>query len=325
MRAARVHAYGAPSAVVVEEIPAPRPRAGEALVRVHAAAVNFPDVLMMADRYQVSIPVPFTPGSEFAGTVVALGPDTDGPAVGTTVMGGVLTGAFAEEVVAPAHVLRPVPAGLDMVSAAAFRVTYSTAYHALVSIGGGVAGDRVTVLGAAGGVGSATVDVATRLGMSVVAAASSPERLAVAAKLGAVAGVDYTRENLKERLKELTGGGADVVVDPVGGDHAEAALRAMRWGGRFVTVGYADGRIPRIPLNLVLLKGVVVRGFELRTIGEHLPEAVVSADAALAELVAGGMRPEVTSVRTLSEVAQALTEVAERGATGKVVIDMGAP
>ena len=323
MRAALVTAHGAPEGVGVVDLPDPEPGPGRALVRVHAAAINFPDVLIVADRYQVSAPVPFVPGSEFAGVVEALGPGAAGPPVGTPVMGAVFTGAFAERVVVPAAALRPIPDGLDMTAAAAFHVTYATAYHALCTVGGARPGDRVVVLGAAGGVGSATVDVATRLGMRVIAAASSPERLETAARLGAEAGIDYTREDLKTRIKELTGGaGADVVVDPVGGDHSEAALRALCWGGRFVTVGFADGRIPRIPLNLVLLKGVIVRGFEGRSMNRHAPEAVAAADAALARLVAEGMRPLVSRVQPLEDVAAALTDVAGRRTTGKVVLEM---
>ncbi|MFD3606305.1 zinc-binding dehydrogenase, partial [Streptomyces sp. NPDC058656] len=190
-------------------------------------------------------------------------------------------------------------------------------------VGQGAAGEWAAVLGAAGGVGSATVDVATRLGMRVVAAASSQERLAVARKLGAQATVDYVHEDLKARIRELTGGdGAHLVIDPVGGDHSEAALRALRRGGRFVTVGYADGRIPRIPLNLVLLKDAVVRGFEIRMLRQYAPDAVKAGDRALARMVSDGMRPLVSRVHPLADVASALTDVAERRTTGKVVIDM---
>ena len=323
MRAALVAEHGTPAGVAVVDLPDPEPGPGQVLVRVHAAAINFPDVLIVADRYQVSAPVPFVPGSEFAGVVEALGPGVAGPPVGSRVMGAAFTGAFAERVVAPAAALRPIPEGLDMVAAAAFSVTYGTAYHSLCTVGAGHPGDWVVVLGAAGGVGSATVDVATRLGMRVIAAASSPDRLQAAARLGAEAGIDYTREDLKTRIKELTGGaGADVVVDPVGGDHSEAALRALRWGGRFVTVGFADGRIPRIPLNLVLLKGVVLRGFEGRSMSRYAPEAVAAADEALARLVAEGLRPFVSEVRPLADAAAALTDVAERRTTGKVVLEV---
>jgi len=308
---------------VLTDLPDPSPGPGEVLVRVHAAAINFPDVLIVADRYQVSAPAPFTPGSEFAGVVEALGPGVDGPPVGTPVMGAIFTGAFAELAVAPVAALRPVPPGLGLVSAAAFHVTYATAYHALCTVGAAQPGECVVVLGAAGGVGTATVDVANRLGLRVLAAASSPERLEVAATLGAVAGIDYTREDLKNRIKELTdGAGADLVVDPVGGDHAEAALRALRWGGRFVTVGFADGRIPRIPLNLVLLKGVIVRGFEGRSLPRHAPEAVAAGEQALARLVAEGLRPLISQVVPLEKVASALADVAARRTTGKVVLGL---
>lgn len=325
MRAARCTQYGPPGALEVAEVDDLEPGPGEVLVRVHAAAVNYPDVLIVADRYQVHAPLPFTPGSEFAGVVAALGPGVSGPVVGSPVAGAVLTGAFAEQVVLPAANLRHVPDGLDMVHAAAFHVTYATAYHSLVTVGKAAAGEWAVVLGAAGGVGTATVDVATRLGLHVVAAASSHERLAVARKLGAEGGIDYVHEDLKLRIRELTGGdGAHLVVDPVGGDHAEAALRALRRGGRFVTVGYADGKIPRIPLNLVLLKDAVVRGFEIRTLRQYAPEAVAAGDRALAAMVHDGMRPLVSRVHPLADVATALTDVAERRTTGKVVIDMTA-
>lgn len=323
MRAARCTEYGPPGGIAVVAVDDPAPGPGEVLVRVHAAAVNYPDVLIAANGYQLSVPLPFTPGSEFAGVVTALGPGVSGPVVGSPVAGAVLSGAFAEEVVAPVASLRPVPEGLDMVHAAAFHVTYSTAFHALVTVGGATAGEWAAVLGAAGGVGSATVDVAKRLGMRVVAAASSEGRLAVARGLGADAGVDYVREDLKTRVRELTGGeGAHLVVDPVGGDHAEAALRALRRDGRFVTVGFADGRIPRIPLNLVLLKNLVVRGFEARIIRQNDPDATAAAQRALAGMVRDGMRPLVSRVHPLSDVAAALTDVAERRTTGKVVIEM---
>ncbi|ADJ48881.1 NADPH:quinone reductase and related Zn-dependent oxidoreductase [Amycolatopsis mediterranei S699] len=323
MKAAWCVEYGPPSGISVAELDEPEPGTGEVLVRVHAAAVNYPDVLIAANHYQVSAPLPFTPGSEFAGVVTALGAGVTGPAVGSPVAGAVLSGAFAEQVVAPVEALRPIPDGLDMVHAAAFHVTYTTAYHALVTIGGATAGEWVAVLGASGGVGSAVVDVATRLGLHVVAAASSEQRLAVARKLGAEAGIDYLREDLKTRIRELTGG-AHLVIDPVGGDHAEAALRALRRAGRFVTVGFADGAIPRIPLNLVLLKNLVVRGFEARMIRHEDPEATLAAERALAGMVRDGMRPLVSRVHPLSDVAGALTAVAERRTTGKIVLEMAA-
>jgi NADPH2:quinone reductase len=322
MRAVRCTQYGSVAGLTTEELPDPVPRSGEVVVGVRAAAANYPDVLIVANSYQVSIPVPFTPGSEFAGEVLAVGPDVDPAWKGRPVMGAAISGAFAEMAVVSAGGLTAIPDGLDFVQAAAFRVTYTTAYHALVTIGEAVAEDWIVMLGAAGGVGTAGVDIASRLGMRVIAVASSAERVALGHKLGAVAGIDYSHEDVKGRIKQLSGAGAGVVVDPVGGPNAEAALRATRWGGRFVTVGYASGEIPRIPLNLVLLKGVIVRGFELRTLPLYLPGAEEAAAADLAGLVRGGMRPYVSRVYPMEEAAEALGELQQRRALGKVVIEI---
>jgi NADPH:quinone reductase len=323
MRAARCEQYGGPENVVIREIPSPEVTAGHVLVDVAAAAVNYPDLLFIANQYQVPAPLPFTPGAEFAGRVAAVGEGVTGFAVGDQVYGSVFTGAMAEQVLVPAAALAPVPAGLSLTEAAGFRVTYLTAYHALVTAGGLQPGQWVVVLGAAGGVGTAAVDVAARLGARVIAAASSPQRLKVCAELGAEAGIDYTREDLKQRIKEITGDGADLVIDPVGDRWAEPALRAIRWGGRFVTVGYAGGDIPRIPLNIVLLKNITVRGLELRTWTQRLPEETAAARRALNELVASGLRPAVSEVHELADVGTALRRVADRLPTGKVVIRVG--
>jgi NADPH:quinone reductase len=320
VRAARCEEYGGPANVVIRDIPSPEVTPGHVLVDVAAAAVNYPDLLFIANRYQVPAPLPFTPGSEFAGRVAAVGEGVTGLSAGDLVYGSVFTGAMAEQVLVPARAVAPVPAGLSLTEAAAFRVTYLTAYHALVTAGELQPGQWVVVLGAAGGVGSATVDVAARLGARVIAAASSAERLKVCEELGAVAGIDYVREDLKARIKEITGDGADLVIDPVGDRWAEPALRAVRWGGRFVSVGYAGGDIPRIPLNIVLLKNITVRGLELRTWTERLPEETARARAALTELVAGGLRPAVSEVHELAELGTALQRVADRVPTGKVVI-----
>jgi NADPH2:quinone reductase len=320
MRAARVTRYGPPADVTVEELPDLRPRAGQVVVSVHAAAVNFPDVLLAANKYQISQPLPYTPGSEFAGVVLAVGDGVTEPSVGTAVMGVTPTGAMAEQVVVDPQSLRPLPEGLDFVKAAAFQVAASTAYHALVTIGAAAADDWVVVLGAAGGVGLAAVDIGARLGMRVIAVTSSADRAQLCLDRGARAAVDVSTEDVKQRVRELTGSGADVVLDPVGGPGAEQSLRAMRWGGRFVTVGFAHGEIPRIPLNLVLLKGVVVRGLEIRTLEEHLPGSTAAGDEALAALVADGLRPHVSRVHPLNDASEALGDVAARRHTGKVVI-----
>lgn len=320
MRAARCDRYGSPDVVTVRDVPDPIPGRGEVLVEIRAAAVNFPDVLTVADKYQVSVPTPFTPGSEFAGVVRSVGADVRSVEPGDAVMGSAMAGAFAELICVPEGALTPKPDGLDWVSAAAFRVTYTTAYHALVTFGGMSAGDWVVVLGAAGGVGTAAVDVARRLGARVIACASSEERLAAVATLGAEVGVSYDSQDLKSRIKEITGGGAQVVIDPVGGKYAEPALRALAPGGTFVTVGYAAGEIPRIPLNLVLLKDLTIRGVELRTLAQRHPDAPAGAQQTLAALVSDGMRPLVSQVFGLDDVARALTSLNDRTAVGKVVI-----
>jgi NADPH:quinone reductase len=320
MRAARCEQYGGPENVVIRDIPNPEVTPGHVLVDVAAAAVNYPDLLLIANKYQVSAPLPFTPGNEFSGRVAAVGDGVTGVSAGDLVYGSVFSGAMAEQVLVPARVVAPVPPGLSLTEAAAFRVTYLTAYHSLVTAGELRPGQWVVVLGAAGGVGTATVDVAVRLGARVIAAASSPERLKVCAELGAEAGIDYVHEDLKQRIREITGDGADLVVDPVGDRWAEPALRAIRWGGRFVTVGYAGGDIPRIPLNIVLLKNITVRGVELRTWTERLTEETARALQALTELVAEGMRPAVSEVHDLADVGSAFRRVADRLPTGKVVI-----
>jgi NADPH:quinone reductase len=325
VRAARCEQYGGPENVVIRDIPGPEVTPGHVLVDVAAAAINYPDLLLIANRYQVSAPLPFTPGSEFAGRVAAAGEGVTGLSAGDLVYGSVFTGAMAEQVLVPARAAAPVPAGLSLTEAAAFRVTYLTAYHALVTAGEVQPGQWVVVLGAAGGVGSAAVDVAARLGARVIAAASSPERLKVCAELGAEAGIDYVNEDLKQRIKEITGDGADLAVDPVGDRWAEPALRAIRWGGRFVTVGYAGGDIPRIPLNIVLLKNITVRGVELRTWTERLTQETARARQALTGLVAQGMRPAVSEVHEFEDIGTALRRVADRIPTGKVVIQVHPP
>ncbi len=322
MRAARCLAYGPPESVVVEDLPDPVPEAGEVLVRIEAAALNYPDVLIVANEYQISIPPPFTPGSEFAGVVAAVGSDVTDFEPGDRVVSTTFVGAFAQLACLPAHAVQRVPDGVTSAEAAAFGVVYATAYHALRSVAAVEAGDWVVVLGAAGGVGLACVELARLLGARVLAAASSPEKLEVCRAAGAEAVIDYETEDLKERIKEITGGGADVVLDPVGGRYAEQALRATRWGGRFVTLGFASGEIPRIPLNLVLLKGVIVKGFEIRTFAQHAPaESRRDREELDALFNAGTLRPHVSAVYSLDQVGEALAALAERRAVGKVVID----
>jgi NADPH2:quinone reductase len=322
MRAARCNTYGPPEVVVIEQLPDRGPGPDEVAVDVHYAAVNFPDVLIVADGYQVSVPVPFTPGSEWAGTVAEVGADVTEWAPGDRVSGTGFVGAFATRTVVGRRGIAAVPEAVDLQSAAAFSVAHTTAWHALRTIGGIREGDTLLVLGAAGGVGLAAVELGALLGARVIAAAGSAAKCELCATRGAAATIDYTTDDLKLRAKELSGGGVDVVIDPVGGACSEAALRACAWGARFVVVGFASGAIPRIPLNLVLLKGPVVRGFELRTLAEHLPDEMARDRADLDRLFAAGkVSPYVSAVHPLADTPRALRSMLDRTATGKVLID----
>jgi NADPH2:quinone reductase len=323
MRAVICREYGPAEKLEVAEVPAPQPGELEVLVDVHAAAVNFPDLLIIQNRYQLSVAPPFTPGSELAGIVRAVGPGVEDIAPGDRVCGQVLIGAFAEQAILPAAMVNRLPKEIDLKAAAAFGVVYNTAYQALRSAAQLRTGETLLVLGAAGGVGLATVDIGRILGARVIAAASSAEKLAVCRSYGAAETIDYQAENLKERLKALTGGrGVDVVIDPVGGELAEQAIRATGWRGRYVTVGYASGTIPRIPVNLLLLKGCSLVGFNLAPFMMNEPEEAARCRRELFQLLVNGhIKPHVAAVYRLADVARALNDVAERRVIGKVVID----
>jgi NADPH2:quinone reductase len=306
--------------VRVEELPAPVPAAGQVRVRVEAAAVNFPDVLLIADDYQLSIAPPFVPGSEFAGTVVECGLHTTDVAVGDRVRGTGMYGAFAEEVAVAADGVERIPDGVDMRTAAAFGVAYRTAYHALRSTARVGAGDPLIVLGAGGGVGLAAVTLGAALGAEVVAVASSAEKLAAAAEHGARHVVDHRSGELRRALRDAVPDGAAAVVDPVGGALSEPALRSLRRGGRFVTVGFASGVIPRIPLNLVLVKGVQIVGFQFGDVDSGEYTRNESELRALFE--SGRVAPHIGAVYPLADAASALRHLADGQAVGKVVIDL---
>lgn len=332
MRAALCPAYGPPEVVRVEECPVSAVQAGQVGVRVQAAAVNFPDVLLIANEYQVSIPPPFVPGSEFAGVVDELGSDTTAFAIGDRVTGTGMFGAFAERVVVDASSLALIPDGVDAPTAAAFGVAHRTAYHLLRSMAHVTSGDELVVLGAGGGVGLAAVQLGVALGAHVTAVASSTEKLDAAAGYGAMKLINYRRAGaerpgdrpregeLRPALRAALPDGADVVVDPVGGELSEPALRALRRGGRFVTVGYASGVIPRIPLNLVLVKGIHVLGFQF----QDVPAAEFERNEAELRdlLVTGRVLPHIGATYPLAEAASALRLVADGRAIGKVLIDL---
>ncbi|WP_068270911.1 NADPH:quinone oxidoreductase family protein [Aldersonia kunmingensis] len=321
MRAAVCPSYGPPEVVRIEDLPSPELQPGQVRVRVGAAAVNFPDVLVVADKYQISVPPPFVPGSEYAGEVTEIGPEVSELAVGDRVSGTGIVGAFAEEIVAAATKVNRVPDGVDERVAAAFGVAHRTAYHTLRSVARLEPGQRLLVLGAGGGVGLAAVQLGAALGASVTAVASSQEKLDAAASYGAESLVNYRDGDLRSALREALPDGADAVVDPVGGDLSEPALRALRRGGRFVTVGFASGTIPRIPLNLVLVKGVHVMGFQFQDID---PKELRRNEDELIELLRTGRAvPHIGATFALDDAAQALRLVADGKAIGKVLIEFG--
>jgi NADPH2:quinone reductase len=322
MRAVVCRRLGPPETLEVADVPAPSPAPGEALVDVHGCGVNFPDTLIIEGRYQFKPELPFSPGSEIAGTVAALGDGADGVAVGDRVMGMLGWGGFAEQVAAPASALVPVPDEMDLVTASGFTLAYATSYHALVDRGRLQEGETLLVLGAAGGVGLAAVQLGAALGARVIAAASTDAKLALCREHGAAETVNYATEDLRGRLKELTGGrGADVVYDPVGGALSEPALRSIAWRGRFLVVGFAAGDIPRIPLNLTLLKGCEIVGVFAGAFMERQPEDAARNAAALNDLWSSGrIRPVVSATYPLEEAARALQDIAARTVTGKVVV-----
>jgi NADPH2:quinone reductase len=309
--------------VEVEDFPAPACGARQVRVRIGAAAVNFPDVLIVADKYQISAPTPFVPGSEFAGVIEDVGEGVSSVGVGDRVFGTGFVGAFAEETIVAADAVTRIPNGVDERAAAAFGVAHRTAYHVLRSVARVQPGEELVVLGAGGGVGLAAVQLGAILGASVTAVASSAEKLDVANSYGASTLVDHRAGDLRDALRRALPDGADVVVDPVGGDLSEPALRALRWGGRFVTVGYASGVIPRIPLNMVLLKGIKVLGFEFRGFALHAPDELRRNDDELMGLFASRrVAPHIGAAFPLDEVVAALRLVADGRAIGKVVLDV---
>ncbi len=321
MRAVLCKEFGPPESLVVEEIPDPQPGPGQIVVDVAAAGVNFPDVLIIENKYQFKPSLPFTPGGEIGGTVAALGDGVTNVAVGDRILASTGIGAFAEKVAINSASAVPIPDEMDFVTASAFLFTYGTSHYALKDRGHLQPGETLLVLGAAGGVGLAAVELGAVMGARVIAAASTDEKLAVCREHGAAETINYSTEDLKQRIKDLTGGkGADVVYDPVGGDYAEAALRATNWEGRFLVVGFTAG-IPRPPLNLVLLKscqivGVFWGAFVMRNPKRHLQH--------VAELMewfkAGKLKPHVSGTYPLEKVADALNEVGGRRVKGKVVI-----
>jgi NADPH2:quinone reductase len=322
MKALLCTRLGAPDDLEIRELPDPVAGPGEVVVKVEAAALNFFDTLIIAGKYQTKPELPFSPAAEFAGVVESLGPGVNAVAPGDRVAGYVGYGAARERVACPAENLIKLPAGLDAERAAGIIVTYGTSYYALKDRAGLRAGETLAVLGASGGVGLAAVELGKIMGARVVACASSADKLTFACAHGADAVVNYARENLRDALRRLGGEhGIDVVYDPVGGPHAEAALRSLGWEGRFLVVGFATGEIPKLPLNLVLLKGCDVRGVFW---GSWIAREPAAHRANTAELfawcTAGKLSAHVQAVYPLARAAEALHALSDRRVMGKVIL-----
>jgi len=322
VKAVLCKAWGPPESLVVEDVPALEAAPGKVVVAVKAAGVNFPDTLIIQDKYQVKPPLPFAPGAEAAGVVKAVGAGVQGWQPGDAVIAQTTYGAFAEEVLVEADRLLPVPAGMPLPMAAGFVLTYGTSYHALVDRARLQPGETLLVLGASGGVGLAAVEIGKALGARVIACASSPEKLAVCRSHGADEIIDYTKEDLRARVKAITGGaGVDAIYDPVGGPYTELALRDMAPGGRLLVVGFAAGDIPKVPLNLPLLKSCSIVGVWWGAFIKRDPEGHRRNMDTLARLFAEGkVKPHVSASYPLERAADALRALLERKVTGKIVL-----
>lgn len=304
------------------ELPTPQPGPGEVRLRIEAASLNFPDLLIVQNKYQIKPPLPFVPGAEYAGVVEAVGEGVQHLQVGQRAACLSGTGGFGTHTLAPAKLCMPLPEGFASVDGAAFIMTYATSHHALIDRAQLRAGETVLVLGAAGGVGTAAIQIAKAAGARVIAAASTDDKCALCQRLGADATLNYSCENLRESLKTLTEGqGPDVVYDPVGGDLTEPAFRAIAWRGRYLVIGFAGGPIPSLPLNLPLLKGASVVGVFWGDFAKREPQANAAMMGQLAQWYAQGkVKPVIDSTLPMAELHQAYARMGSRAVMGKLVL-----
>lgn len=315
-------AFGQPDTLTVEDVPSPKVRGGEVKVRVHAAGVNFPDVLMVQGLYQMKPDFPFSPGLEVAGEVLEVGTGVEHLKVGDKVIGMVNYGGFAEEVCVPAMMTLPMPKSMSYAEAAGFPIVYGTSHLALWHRANLQAGETLLVLGAAGGVGLTAVEIGKLMGATVIAAASTPEKLALAQSYGADYGIQYTSEDLRERVKQVTEGRfVDVVYDPVGGEIFEQAVRCMAWEGRYLVIGFASGKIPEIAINRMLIKNTALVGVFWGAYAINKPQVMQQSFRQLMTWVAEGkLKPHISQTFSLEDAPQALLTLANRQAQGKLVI-----
>lgn len=322
MQAILCETLGAPELLQLREIDRPTPKPNELCIRVHACSINFPDTLIIQGKYQFKPELPFSPGSDIAGVVSAVGSEVTNFKPGDEVIAIRPWGGLREEVAVEEQAVFHKHPKMDFTIAASFLMTYATSYHALKDRAQLQAGETLLVLGASGGVGSTAIELGKLMGARVIAAASSDEKLAICKQKGADEFINYSTENLKERVKALTAGkGADVVYDPVGGHYSEAALRATAWRGRFLVVGFASGSIARIPLNLALLKGCSIVGvFRGAFTSREAENSRANSQELLQWFEEGKLKPYLHAVYPLAQTAQALREIMDRKAMGKIVV-----
>jgi NADPH2:quinone reductase len=309
-------------ALTWKELPTPEPGEGQVRIAIQAASLNFPDLLIVQNKYQMKPPLPFVPGSEYAGVIEAVGPGVTQLRVGQPVACLSGTGGFGTHTLAPAALCMPLPAGFPPVDAAAFIMIYATSYHALIDRGQLKAGETVLVLGAAGGVGTAAIQIAKAHGARVIAAASTDDKCDLCKRIGADATIHYGRENLRDAIKALTDGkGPDVIYDPVGGDFAEPAFRSIAWRGRYLIVGFASGPIPALPLNLALLKGASLVGVFWGDFARREPQANAAMMGTLANWYAQGkVKPVIDAAMPMRELKAAYARMGSRAVMGKLVM-----
>jgi NADPH2:quinone reductase len=309
-------------ALTWKELPTPTPKAGEVLIEIQAASLNFPDLLIVQNKYQMKPELPFVPGSEYAGVIQAVGEGVTHLKVGQSVACLSGTGGFGTHTLAPAKLCMPLPEGFPAVDAAAFIMIYATSHHALIDRAQLKAGETVLVLGAAGGVGTSAIQIAKAAGARVIAAASTDEKCALCTSIGADATINYSRENLRDAIKALTEGkGPDVIYDPVGGDFAEPAFRSIAWRGRYLVVGFASGPIPALPFNLALLKGASIVGVFWGDFSRREPQANAAMMAELAQWYAQGkIKPVIDSTMPMKDLKAAYAHMGSRNVKGKLVM-----
>ncbi len=309
-------------ALTWKELPTPQPGPGEVLIAIEAASLNFPDLLIVQNKYQMKPTLPFVPGSEYAGVVQAVGDGVQHLTPGQSVACLSGTGGFGTHTIASAKLCLALPKDFSFVDAAAFIMTYATSYHALMDRAQLKAGETVLILGAAGGVGTSAIQIAKAAGAKVIAAASTDEKCALCTSLGADATINYQRENLREALKSLTDGkGPDVIYDPVGGEYTEPAFRSIAWRGRYLVIGFAAGPIPSLPLNLPLLKGASIVGVFWGELARREPQANQALMGALLAWYADGkIKPVIDRTMPMSELKAAFAHMGSRGVMGKLVM-----